>query len=62
MNILKTERNKNAAQYFRPQTAQRDEFYRVFFDVCRKYNIDWTTATAKERAFVEKVARAVYGQ
>lgn len=30
MEIVKNERNKNAAQYFRPQTTQRDEFYNIF--------------------------------
>ena len=60
MEIVKNERNKNAAQYFRPQTTQRDEFYNFFFKVCRKYNIDWATATPKERAFAEEVTRVTY--
>ncbi len=53
-------RSSNAAQYFRPQTADRDEFYSIFFDVCRKYNIDWATAGTKEKAFAEEVTRVTY--
>ena len=60
MDVMKRKRNKNAAQYFRPQTTQRDEFYNIFFKVCRKYNIDWETATPKERAFAEEITRVTY--
>lgn len=54
------ERNVNARQYFRPASAQRDEFYNIFFSVCRKYNIDWATASPKEKAFAEEVTRVTY--
>ena len=60
MEIAISERNKNAAQYFIPQTAQRYEFYTIFFKVCHKYNIDWATATPKERAFAEEITRVTY--
>lgn len=53
-------RSSNAAQYFRPQSAARDEFYRIFFSVCRKYNIDWATASPKEKAFAEEITRVTY--
>lgn len=60
MSIANNERSEYAAQYFRPQTAQRDEFYSIFFKVCHKYNIDWATASPKERAFAEEVTRVTY--
>ena len=53
-------RNNEAAQYFRPKSAERDEFYNIFFMVCRKFNIDWATATPKEKEFAEEVTRVMY--
>ena len=62
MDTIKNKRNKNAAQYFRPQTAQRDEFYNTFFIVCQKCNVDWVTATPKERALVEELTHVIYAR
>ena len=53
-------RSSDAAQYFRPQSSARDEFYGIFFTVCRKYNIDWATADPKEKAFAEEITRVTY--
>lgn len=56
----KAPRSREAAQYFRPESAERDEFYHIFFLVCRKFNIDWATATPQEKAFAEEVTRVAY--
>lgn len=53
-------RNENARQYFRPASSERDEFYELFFEVCRKYEVDWAKASLKEKAFVEEVTRVTY--
>ncbi len=53
-------RSSYAAQYFRPQSTERDEFYDLFFRICRKFNIDWATATPKEKEFAEEVTRVMY--
>ena len=48
-----------AKEYFVRDT-ERDAFYRTFFQVCRRFNVTWSTATQKEKAFVEEVTRVEY--
>ena len=36
------------------------EFYDIFFQICRKYNVSWSKASEKEKAFVEEVTRVTY--
>ena len=36
------------------------EYDAVFSVLCKKYNISWDTATAKEKAFINEVARVTY--
>ena len=45
-----------AKEYFVRDT-ERDAFYRTFYQVCRRFNVTWSTATPKEKAFVEEVTR-----
>ena len=60
MGSVSSARSREAAQYFRPESAERDEFYHIFFLVCRKFNIDWAIATPQEKAFAEEVTRVAY--
>ena len=39
---------------------EEERFYSIFFHFCRKYNIRWSSATAKERAFIEEISRVTY--
>lgn len=60
MSAASSARSREAAQYFRPDSAERDEFYNTFFAVCRRFNINWATASPQEKAFAEEVTRVAY--
>ena len=49
----------DAAWYCR-RDSEEERFYDIFFRFCRKYNISWASATEKEKAFIEEVARVTY--
>lgn len=46
----------------RAKDARENKYYDIFFSVCKRYNVSWHEASAKERAFVEKVARVEFEQ
>ena len=48
-----------AAWYCR-RDEEADRFYEIFFQLCRKYNVHWTSADRKERQFIEEIARVTY--
>lgn len=49
----------DAAWYCR-KDEESDRYYEIFFQLCRKFNIRWTSATEKERGFIEEVTRVTY--
>ncbi len=49
------ERLQDAKRYF-TNGSDRNAFYDLFFQMCRKYKADWATATEQEKAFVEEIA------
>lgn len=48
-----------AAWYFRkdPEAERYDD---IFFALCRKYNVSWSSANDKEKYFIEEAARVTY--
>ena len=43
------------------RAAQTDRsYYTIFFEMCRKFHIDWATASEKEKDFVTEVTRVTY--
>lgn len=36
------------------------QYYEIFFEMCRKFRIDWATADEKEKEFVTEVTRVTY--
>ena len=46
----------SAKEYFQ-RDAEREIFYRTFYQICRRFNVTWSTATPEVRAFIEEVAR-----
>lgn len=50
----------DAKWYFEQFTGEREEFYKVFFRMCRKFDISWSSATPKERLFIEAITRFTY--
>ena len=49
----------DAAWYFE-KDPETERYYEIFFGLCRTYNINWSSASTKERAFIEEVARVTY--
>ena len=51
----------SAKEYFQRDT-ERDAFYRTFYQICRRFNVTWSTATPEVRAFIEEATRVTYEQ
>ena len=49
----------DAEWYFR-KDPERERFYEIFFQMCRKYGVRWGKATEKEQALIEEVTRVTY--
>lgn len=49
----------SAKEYFQ-RDAERETFYRIFYQICRRFNVTWSTATPEVRAFIEEVTRVTY--
>lgn len=50
-----------AQEYFQ-RDPERDVFYRIFYETCRRFHVTWSNASPEERAFVEEAARVAYEQ
>lgn len=48
------------AQWYCREDSEERCFYDIFFALCKKYHISWSSATEKERAFIEEVTRVTY--
>ena len=51
----------SAKEYFQ-RDAERDAFYRTFYQICKRFNVTWSTATPEVRAFIEEATRVAYEQ
>lgn len=56
---MNNDRTSDAEWYCR-KDPEEDRFYDIFFKLCRKYNVSWASATEKEKAFIEEIARVTY--
>ncbi len=48
------------AEWYCRKDPEEDRFFTIFFELCRKYNIRWTGASDKEKAFIEELTRVTY--
>jgi hypothetical protein len=48
------------AEWYCRKDAEEEQFYEIFFQMCRKYDVRWASANEKERKFVEEVTRVTY--
>ena len=48
------------AEWYCRRDPEADRFYDIFFAMCRKYGVRWTTADEKEKEFIEEVTRVTY--
>ncbi len=50
-----------AQDYFK-RDPERDEFYRIFYQTCRRFNVTWSSASPEVKAFIEEATRVTYEQ
>jgi len=50
----------DAKWYIEKSSGAEEEYYNIFFRMCRKYNISWGSASKKERAFISEVTRVTF--
>lgn len=55
-----SELKKSDAQWYCQKNPEAERFYDIFFAICKKYHVSWVSASAKEKAFIEEVARVTY--
>lgn len=48
------------AEWYCRKNLEEERFYEIFFQLCRKYHVQWSSATPKERQFIEEVTRVTY--
>lgn len=51
---------KSDAEWYFRKDPEEERFYDIFFQLCRKYNVRWASASDKERAFIEEITRVTY--
>lgn len=49
-----------ARDYVASCNGEQEEFYAIFFQACRKFDISWTDASAAEKAFIEEFTRVTF--
>lgn len=59
MELRKKALASDAEWYCRKDT-EKERFYEIFFQMCRKYGVRWASADEKERQFIEEVTRVAY--
>ena len=55
-----TSRPASDAEWYCRRDPEKERFYELFFQMCRKYDVHWASATPKEQAFIEEVTRVTY--
>ena len=48
------------AEWYCRMDPEEERFYEIFFKLCRKYGVSWSSATDKEKAFIEEITRVTY--
>lgn len=55
-----TSRPASDAEWYCRRDPEEERFYELFFQMCRKYDVHWASATPKEQAFIEEMIRGTY--
>lgn len=50
----------NPCEAYLRTAADDKRYYEIFFQMCRKFHIEWPAATEKEKAFITEVTRVTY--
>lgn len=54
------EPSTNLCEEYLRSAEHSQEYDTLFFQMCRKFHINWATATDKEKAFIIEVTRVTY--
>lgn len=46
---------ENLCSAYMKDAGNDKQYYEIFFEMCRKFRIDWATADEKEKGFVTEV-------
>ena len=56
---MQNEKYSLCEQYL--QSARDDKaYYDLFFQMCRKFHVDWANASEREKEFIQEVVRVTY--
>ena len=50
----------NLCESYLRDAMQDKVYYDIFFQMCRKFHVEWATATDKEKSFISEVTRVTY--
>ena len=50
-----------AQDYFK-RDPERETFYHIFYQICRRFNVVWSSASPEVKAFIEEATRVAYEQ
>lgn len=50
------------AQDYFERDSERESFYRVFYQMCHRFNVTWSAASPEVKAFIEEATRVAYEQ
>ena len=59
MDNNKTRPHSDAEWYCR-RNPEEKRFYEIFFQMCRKHGVRWTTATPEEQRLIEDATKIAY--
>lgn len=51
---------ENLCSAYLRDAEQDKQYYEIFFQMCRKFHVDWATADAREKEFITEVTRVTY--
>lgn len=50
----------DAEWYFKQFEGEREEYYDIFFQMCKKFGVTWSKATEVEQRFIEEITRFTF--
>lgn len=50
----------NICETYIRDALQDKAYYDIFFKMCRKFHVEWASATEKEKSFISEVTRVTY--
>ena len=48
------------AEWYCAHNEEEERYYSFFFRYCRKYKVNWASASEKEKQFIEEITRVTY--